>query len=136
MFTIGFDQDSLSQIAQLYGFHALLTDAMREAMEQGGTILVEAIRADMHWQDGSDGSGPLGQSIVPVLESPYELQVGSDLPHARRRNWGFVGADSLGRVYNDAGAYFMEHGLEASKGQIEQLFYNAVFNSLGRMGGY
>lgn len=32
--------------------------------------------------------------------------------YARRQNYGFVGADSLGRVYNQQGSYFVEKAIE------------------------
>jgi len=126
MFNISFDAQSLAEIAQFYGFKTLLSSGVQAALKQGGTTLVEAIRADMHWQNGTGGEGPLGQSIVQIFDSPYELQVGSGLPYARRRNSGFDGADSLGRVYHDEGAFFMEHGMDASRDQILQEVYNAA----------
>lgn len=126
MFNISFDAQSLAELAQFYGMQTLLSHSVQEALKQGGTTLVEAIRADMHWQNGTGGEGPLGQSIVQIFDSPYELQIGSDHPAARRRNWGFDGADSLGRVYHDQGAFFMEHGMDAARDQILQDVYNAA----------
>lgn len=36
------------------------------------------------------------------------VYLGYQAAYARRMNYGFIGADSLGRQYNQAGAYFVE----------------------------
>src|SRR5438034_6835177 len=100
LFSMSFDPQSLAEIQQFYGFSVLLSDEVQQTFEEGGTYLVASIQGSMHWKHPT---GVLEASIHAIHDSPYELQVGSDVIYARRRNWGFHGADSLGRQYNDEG---------------------------------
>ena len=55
--------------------------------------------------------------ITATLAADQPLWIGYTANYARRTNFGFVGADSLGRVYNQAGNYFVE-GAIAEWGNI------------------
>ena len=46
--------------------------------------------------------------ITATLGLNQPLWIGYTANYAKRQNFGFVGADSLGRVYNQAGNYFVE----------------------------
>ena len=132
-FTMSFDQRSLSEIAQFYGFSALLSDEVQQAFEQAGSALVASVRGSMNWKEPT---GALEASIYAVHASPYELQVGSDLPYARRRNWGFSGrTDRLGRYYAyDPGAYYMESGMRLEQQNILGLVEQAAERAMNRLG--
>lgn len=47
-------------------------------------------------------------AVVATMDVSKPLYIGMTANYARRRNFGFVGADSLGRKYNDAGDHFVE----------------------------
>lgn len=47
-------------------------------------------------------------AVTTTLELGQPVWIGYQAIYARRQNYGFVGADSLGRVYNQAGSYFVE----------------------------
>lgn len=47
-------------------------------------------------------------TVTATLRLDQVIFLGFQAIYARRVNNGFVGADSLGRVYNQAGAYFIE----------------------------
>lgn len=47
-------------------------------------------------------------AVTASLELGQPIWIGYQAIYARRQNYGFVGADSLGRVYNQAGSYFVE----------------------------
>jgi len=47
-------------------------------------------------------------TVTATLRLDQVIFLGFQAVYARRTNNGFVGADSLGRVYNQAGAYFVE----------------------------
>ena len=49
---------------------------------------------------------------VAELEPGKPVYIGWQAVYARRQNYGFVGADSLGRVYNQAGHGFAEAAAE------------------------
>jgi hypothetical protein len=133
-FSFSFDPESIKEIAAFAGFGVLLSEEVQGAMTQGAGILIEAMRADMHWKTGD---GTLANSLTQITDSPYEVQVGSDDPKAARRNWGFSGkTDSLGRYYaNDPGAFYAEHGMAASSQQILTLMDAAMNKAMSRMGG-
>lgn len=46
--------------------------------------------------------------VTAMLKLDQPLWLGFQSSYARRQNYGFVGADSLGRVYNQQGNYFVE----------------------------
>jgi hypothetical protein len=131
---ISFDQRSLSAVAQMYGMQILLTPEVQAAMKQGGDLLVQAMRDNMHWMNPT---GELSDSWVPLQTSPYEVQASSSAPHAARRNWGFSGqTDSLGRYYaNDPGAFYIDAGMAEASPQILSDMDNAVNQALARMAG-
>jgi hypothetical protein len=132
-FSLSFSPESIAEIARFATFPVLLSNEVQSAMQQGGDLLVPAIRGAMNWQNPT---GALEESIHPITDSPYEIQIGSDLPYARRRNWGFSGqADSLGRYYaNDPGMYFMENGMQSQQQAVLQLIDAAVNRALAKLG--
>lgn len=50
-------------------------------------------------------------SVVATLKLNDPIWLGFQARYARRVNFGFVGADSLGRVYNQQGAHFVERAI-------------------------
>lgn len=47
-------------------------------------------------------------AVTATLKMGQPVWLGYQAAYARRMNYGFVGADKLGRVYNQAGNYFVE----------------------------
>ena len=47
-------------------------------------------------------------ALAATLDPSKPVFIGYQAVYARRMNYGFVGADKLGRVYNQAGNYFVE----------------------------
>jgi hypothetical protein len=130
-FVVSFDQRSIAAIAQMYSFQMLLEPEVQAALKEAAPLLVEGARGAMSWQNPT---GELSDSLHPVFSSPYEAQVGSNAPHARRRNWGFIGTDSVGRTYSDLGAYFMEKGMEEKQQEVLRLIDAGVERALERIG--
>lgn len=60
-------------------------------------------------EDPLPGS-PIG-TLTADLADDQPIWLGYQAVYAKRRNYGFVGADSLGRVYNEAGLHFVEHAM-------------------------
>lgn len=46
--------------------------------------------------------------VVATMKVDQPIWIGYQSNYARRQNYGFVGADSLGRVYNQSGNHFIE----------------------------
>lgn len=50
-------------------------------------------------------------SVIATLRLNDTLWLGFQAKYAKRQNFGFVGADALGRVYNQQGAHFVERAI-------------------------
>lgn len=59
--------------------------------------------------------GPFQGSNVGLVTASLRLDqpvwIGFQAEYSRRQNFGFVGADALGRVYNQEGSHFVEGGV-------------------------
>lgn len=98
----------------------LLADEMRETKPNGGRVpfqtgnLARSLMASTQGMpQGAEGAAAfLGDQDVGAVTATLGLGqavwIGYQAIYARRQNYGFVGADSLGRVYNQAGSYFVE----------------------------
>ena len=47
-------------------------------------------------------------AVVATMDVTKPIYIGWQAVYSRRMNYGFVGADRLGRVYNQSGNYFLE----------------------------
>jgi len=64
-------------------------------------------------------------SITHEVEGPVG-RVGSNVEYARRVELGFVGADSLGRIYNQKPNPYLRTALETNKKKILESFKNLI----------
>jgi hypothetical protein len=62
------------------------------------------------------------------------VEVGTDAPQARRLEYGFVGADKLGRVYNQAARPHIRPALDENKGAAVDEFRGAIGDIVRRRG--
>lgn len=95
----------------------LLGDEMSKTRPQGGRVpfqtgnLARSILASTSGMPRT-AEGPFAGSNVGLiaarLRPDQKVWLGYQAAYARRVNNGFVGADRLGRVYNQQGAYFVE----------------------------
>ena len=131
-FSLSVDPKALAEIAQFAGFGTLLSEEVQQAMDEAGSLLVASAQGNMHWQHPS---GALEESIHVMNESPYEIEVGSDLPYARRREKGFSGmTDSLGRTFhNDPGQPYLAPALAENQSAILASIDEAVERALDRL---
>lgn len=94
-----------------------LADEMVRTKGQGGRLpfefgnLAKSIQASTESMPKT-AAGPFSGSNVGAVTATLKVEqpiwLGYQAVYARRMNYGFVGADSLGRVYNQAGNYFVE----------------------------
>lgn len=56
-------------------------------------------------------SGSSVPSVIATLRLKDTLWLGFQAKYARRINFGFVGADAMGRVYNQQGNHFVERAI-------------------------
>ena len=94
-----------------------LADEMVRTKGQGGRLpfehgnLARSIQAStqsMPMTAPGPFSGSNVGAVTATLKVDQPIWLGYQAVYARRMNYGFVGADSLGRVYNQAGNYFVE----------------------------
>ncbi|MBP8236541.1 MAG: hypothetical protein KAX63_02360 [Pseudomonas sp.] len=95
----------------------LLADEMTRTKPQGGRVpvdtgnLARSLLADTSAMpkiaDGPSSGSNVG-IITATLMADQPVWLGYTAAYARRMNSGFVGADSLGRVYSQDGHYFVE----------------------------
>lgn len=130
-FSMSFDPTSLSHIAQMYGMNILLSPPVQAAMSQGGDLLVTAAVANT-WATFKNPSGVLAGSIQKIVQSPYEIQIGSNIIYAHRREFSFKGPDSLGRMFpNDPAAFYFTDAIQQESQAVLQLVDAGVAVTLG-----
>lgn len=76
-------------------------------------------------------TGTLRRSIQVIELGPKQVAVGSELPYAARVEFGFAGADSLGRVYSQAAQPYLRPAIEETRRRVEQIFREEVKRVLG-----
>lgn len=95
----------------------LLAEEMIRTKANGGRLPVDTgnlARSQLASQVAmpKTSEGPFNGSnvgaVVATMDVTKPIYIGWQTRYARRQNYGFVGADSLGRVYNQAGNYFLE----------------------------
>ncbi|MFD4120909.1 hypothetical protein ACFWQD_06315 [Alcaligenes faecalis] len=95
----------------------LLGEEMSRTKEEGGRVPFEKgnlarslIASDQGMPKTAEGpfSGGNVGAVAVLLPLTKAIWLGYQAVYARRMNYGFVGADSLGRVYNQAGNHFVE----------------------------
>lgn len=99
----------------------LLADEMRTTDEQGGRVpfqdgeLARSLQASTQAMP-TTAPGPFPGNdvgaVVATLKLGQPIWLGYQAVYARRQNYGFVGADVLGRVFNQQGSYFVEYAIE------------------------
>lgn len=95
----------------------LLAEEMVTTKGQGGRLPFDTgnlARSQLASTQGmpKNAPGPFAGSnvgaVVATLRPDQAIWLAFQAAYARRMNYGFVGADSLGRVYNQSGNHFVE----------------------------
>ncbi|MDL5036846.1 hypothetical protein QRD40_10860 [Comamonas sp. Y6] len=99
----------------------LLADEMATTKPQGGRVPFESGNLARSLVASTQGmpktsTAPTAGATVGVVIATLKLEqpvwLGYQAIYARRQNYGFVGADKLGRVFNQQGAHFVEYAIE------------------------
>ncbi len=131
---VAFDPSSFSTITNLTQFAGFLEPEMETAMQQIGDLIVQAAQANT-WAVFDNPTGALADSIRAIFDGPLAVEVGSDLPYARRREYGGGGLlDSRGRQMDDPARPYLEPALTENEDQIMLLMSNAAAEAFAKMG--
>ena len=98
----------------------LLGEEMAKSRNEGGRVpfltgnLTRSLLASKsgmpNVSDGPFGGSNVGL-VAATLKAKETVWLGYQANYSFRQNYGYVGADSLGRVYNQQGAHFVEHAV-------------------------
>ncbi len=117
-FTVELTPESIAALAKVDRTGIRLEHEIDAAMDATEQDMLTEIPYQQHW---TNSSGALEGSFdsVPTYNftkntSTNIREIGSDLPYARRREFGFSGMeDSLGRLYAvDPGGFYMDRSVE------------------------
>lgn len=95
----------------------LLGDEMTRTKANGGRVpvdtgnLARSLLASQQAMPKTSDTVPSGMDVgafAATMDVSKPTWLGYQARYAARRNFGFVGTDSLGRKYNDAGDHFVE----------------------------
>lgn len=68
-------------------------------------------------------------AFTATMDVSRPVWLGFQPRYAKRRNFGFVGADSLGRVYNESGDHFVERAVNMWPQLVEDAIKDVKANS-------
>ncbi len=71
-------------------------------------------------------TGTLRRSIHMEDKGSHAVAVGTDVPYARRQEFGFAGTDSRGRTYHQSARPYLRPALDENKREIRQEFADAL----------
>lgn len=98
----------------------LLAERMSNTKPNGGLVpfltgnLARSLLASTQGMPSTSNRPAAGSNVGMVtatLDLTQPVWLGYQAAYARRQNYGFVGADSLGRVYNQPGNHFVEDAI-------------------------
>lgn len=99
----------------------ILGEEMAKTRPQGGRVpfqtgnLARSLLASTQAMPKTSEKPTAGVSVglvAATLRLDQTVWIGYQALYARRMNYGFVGADSLGRVYSQSGNYFLEGAID------------------------
>jgi hypothetical protein len=127
------DTPSIERVTRLQGFSALLNPEIQQALTEGGTLLVDAARANT-WAQFRNPTGRLADRIYFWVADPGEVQVVVGVRYGHRREYSFKGPDSLGRMFpNDPAQPYLIPAVEDNEAAVQALFEAATNRALGRV---
>jgi len=114
-------QKTEARILATYRFSVeLLGEEMATTRSGGGKVpfqtgnLARSVLASTEAMPKTSEEPSVGSNVSAVaatLSMSQPVYLGYQAAYARRVNYGFVGADKLGRVYNQSGAHFLEYAI-------------------------
>ena len=124
-------------------FRALADDIKGPALEAATRAAALPVLNQVRITEPEGGRTPYktgtyrrGWHLETVVKTPERCTVivGNDQPQGPRLEYGFVGADSLGRVYNQAARPHIRPALDENRGAAVDEFRTAIGDIVRRRG--
>lgn len=129
---VSFDSISNAEILRLANLAVTLAPSLDSALFKIGDLVTKDMIANT-WVEFENPTGQLADSIIYFVTGPEEITVVVQEPYAWRMEAGFVGTDSLGRVYDEAGKPYAWPAVFDNEDQILQLMSQAAGETLAFM---
>lgn len=109
-------------VSALDELEASVDDAVEAALGAGALLVENQAKNDVAYDTGT-----LRRSIMhEVRGDDAYIGPSAEIPYAARIEFGFTGADRLGRVYNQAAQPYMRPALQKVQSQIRGEFVNSI----------
>lgn len=136
-FTLTGDKELARQLARLEDavrgkmlLRALVSGALLVSNEAktNAPFLSGNLRRSIHIGGEGVGGETTGTDIGGQTSGKdfAEVQVGTNVEYAARQEFGFSGADSLGRVYHQPARPYLRPALESTRGEVQTEIVGAV----------
>jgi HK97 gp10 family phage protein len=107
----------------------------QEGVSEGAQIIVDEakqlvpvdtghLRDSIHQELVESTAEQITVAVTPVYEEPNEY--GIEPPYARRIEYGFVGADRLGRIYNQPAQPYMRPAFDTKQEEAREAIKNGI----------
>lgn len=106
-------------------------EASKEVVTKGVEIINKHAKVHAPVKSGNLRRGIARTKLARFTASSWMAETGPTAVYGRRIDLGFVGADSLGRVYDQAGNPFWETGVDESQAELEALYTDVYSAALG-----
>jgi hypothetical protein len=114
---------------KLAEIEAAMPGTIQTGLLAGGEVVATAAKDNL-MAHGNWVTGTLGRSIqtVPLASGVggTTVEVGTNVIYSRRIELGFTGADSLGRVYDQAPSPYLRPALDENRPRILEAIANAI----------
>ena len=118
----------MSEIKGMAELKKAFSDLSKMAEKNQETAL--KLAANEYKNDVQEGApyktGTLRRSIHVEPVSSSKMLVGTDLPYARRLEYGFIGPDKLGRIYNQAPRPYFRPPLDTQWQKYQKIYLEAL----------
>ena len=108
---------------------------LKEGVDQAAFIFEAAARQNSPVDTGANRDSIYTEELVRSLSGEvYQLKISPHMPYSKRLEYGFVGADSLGRVYHQQPRPYMRPAFDENKDDARQVIKETVLEAVQQAG--
>ena len=98
-----------------------------------GNIIMETAQQNT-WEVFRNPTGNLASSMTMDVIDWQSIEIDVNVPYARRREFGFKGADALGRVYDEEPEAYLQPAIDENQAYMRARMIEAYEDVFLRMG--